>query len=35
MAELKTQKNDASVTDFLNAVENEKKSPGLAPAATT
>ena len=25
MAELKTQKNDASVEDFLNAVEDEKK----------
>ena len=25
MAELKTQKNDASVLDFLNAVENEKR----------
>ena len=25
MAELKTQKNDGSVTDFLNQVENEKK----------
>lgn len=25
MAELKTQKNDASVKDFLNTVENEKR----------
>lgn len=25
MAELKTQKNDGSVEDFLNSVENEKK----------
>jgi len=25
MAELKTQKNDGSVTDFLNQVDNEKK----------
>ncbi len=25
MAELKTQKNDASVTDFLNTVENENR----------
>lgn len=25
MAELKTQKNEESVTDFLNTVENEKK----------
>ena len=25
MAQLKTEKNDASVEDFLNSVENEKK----------